>query len=194
MTPDAVPQGLLLALMALLGVVVGVSITEIFASRREIEAERRLTARDRRDRMRAASLDALDQTHKQLTAWLHDALGSLAGGGASRPGRYSGDAYPKADFKLVGDGQAMVTFLDAMDVLLARPPGAGARMSDGDLVAAADNAITMAIRRQEARAHADEPLREMTAEETAAVGARLTMVVQTAVASAQAENAVAQDP
>jgi hypothetical protein len=146
--------------------------------------ERLAESRSRRDRQ----LEAIDQTVRQMVATMGDAAATLAGDGATKPGRFDADAFPRADAKLVGDIEALRTFYSVLTDLHSRAPGAGFRESDGQKVASANVQVRNALAAQEKRVLDHQPIRTLTAKEIGEFAA----LVQGAIAVMR-ENALADD-
>jgi hypothetical protein len=118
-------------------------------------------------------LDAIIQTRRQLAALLADLGAVAAGEGATKPGRYAADVYPRAKPGLVGDSHALAEYLRVATDLAGLEPGSGLRASQGRAMAEAEQLIHIALEAQELRALAGEPLRELSAEELGTAGAAL---------------------
>lgn len=117
--------------------------------------------RSRRDRQ----LDAIDQTVRQMIAIMADAGATVAGEGATKPGRFDADAFPKADARLVADIDALRTCYGVLADLLRRAPGSGFRESDGSRMAEAGFQIRNALAAQEKRVLERRPIRTLPSEE-----------------------------
>ena len=170
--------------LTLLGAVVGVVLTLALT-----EPRRRRERREDEDRHRAElaaakadvqsegaqerQIDALVQTRRMLAAMLADLGATAAGEGATRPGRYGADAYPRANVALVGDGDALAAYFMVVADLAGRKPGSGLHISDGRAMAGVEGRISVALEAQEERTLAGEPLRTVTAAELAATGPTL---------------------
>ncbi len=140
--------------------------------------------RSQRDRQ----LDAIDQTVRYMIAVISDAGATVAGEGATKPGRFDADAFPKADARLVADIGALRTFYGELAALHSRAPGSGLRESDTRRIANASLQVRNALAAQERRVLNRRPIRTLTGEEIAELG-----VLLGGVTSAIRESALADD-
>jgi hypothetical protein len=127
---------------------------------------------------RERQLTALLQTRQMLGAMLADAGAILAGPGATKPGRYGPDVFPRADPALVGYSTALSRYFEVIRQLSERPPGSGFRQSDGVASSEAQLGITDALDAQEARILRGEPLRTLSASELGPTHAAILAAIE----------------
>jgi hypothetical protein len=166
--------------------VVGILAAVAIAAASVWAVEHMAEQRSRRDRQ----LDAIDQTVRQMVAILGDAGAVLAGEGATKPGRFDADAFPKADARLVGDIAALRTYYGVLRDLHRRAPGSGFRESDGQSVANASVQVRSALSAQERRVLEHQPIRTLTGEEALELAALLQGVTSAIRDSAMADDAL----
>lgn len=158
---------------AIVGAIVTLSVSELLARRRERRDEQRAAAALMRDEQ----LTAIEQTQRMFAALLADLGATAAGPGATPPGRYSSDVYPKAELALVGDVGAIRQYLEVATDLAARTPGSGLRASDAARMAIGERAIHAALDDQAARARVGVPLRTLSGQDRETVGISLRAVM-----------------
>jgi hypothetical protein len=171
-------QFLIAVASAIVGALVSYGITEPRRRRERREDETRHQAElaaaradVRASEQRELDLDAIVQTRRQMAAMLADLAAIVAGEGASKPGRYGADVYPRANIPLVGDPKAIEAYLNVATDLYQRAPDSSLTLRDVEAIASAENAIRSALDAQEARVLRGEPLRTMTPEEHASLTA-----------------------
>lgn len=171
-----------MSIEAVITILVAVAIAAASVWAVEHLAERR----SRRDRQ----LDAIDQTVRQMVATMGDAAATVAGDGATKPGRFDADAFPRADARLVGDIGALRTFYGVLADLHSRAPGSGFRASDAEKVATANLQVRNALAAQEKQVLERQPIRTLTREEVGEFGALIQRVTNAVRASALADDAL----
>ena len=117
-------------------------------------------------------------------------MATVAGEGASKPGSFGADAYPKADATLVGDIDALRTFYGVLADLHRRPPRSGIRQSDTEKVATAGRQVRDALAAQEQRVLENKPVKSLSNDERAELGVLLQRVVTAIRESALADDAL----
>jgi hypothetical protein len=149
----------------LAGVLIGGSLNEIWASKREQRAEARLKARATEDRVRNDRIEAVDQTRRATAAML-SSLAAKAGGNPAYTDISVGlDTYPRLNLTLIDDPLVMRYYLALCADLAPRPFGSGFTTKDTDRVATAQTAMQAVFERQRARAMAGEDVPTLSDEQ-----------------------------
>jgi hypothetical protein len=141
---------------ALAGVLVGAGVSEYFAWKREVRADERQQAKDKRDRIRAGRLTAIDHTRRATSATLTRSLAVIAGDPNAHDIPVGDHVYPHVDFGLIDDADVVRMFVALSVELVQRPKGSRATAKDFDQVSLVQVAIRRRLDAQEERVLLDQ--------------------------------------
>jgi hypothetical protein len=154
---DPTALAVLLASMAILGIIVGGALTEVLARRREEQVERRLELRQKAANLRARRLEAIDETKRDMSSALTRALivpsGDPSGGGIPT----GPHAYPRSDPMLINDAKVADMYFTLAADLASRPArGERATATDMEKASLCQAAISQVLAKQEDRVERGE--------------------------------------
>lgn len=159
-TQVAILVGFVGVLGTLAGSLIGVSVAEYFASRREASARVHAAAVAEANRVRADLLEAIDQTHRGSVAALNRLIAVASGDANASTIPVGVHTYPRLNVLLINDVNTQRAYTAICAELMSMKPGT---LSPQDLVrvATVETSISHLLEQQRKRALRDEPILEL---------------------------------